>query len=379
MRMTISRSKAWSALAVGAFVAPTVLGAQDSTSQQQQPPAPQAQEAQARTHTVRAGDTLWDLARTYLGDPFLWPEIYRLNTAVVEDPHWIYPGERLRLPEGSGQGEGTVAAGPAASSPFGPTLFTRGRTGPGGESSGRLSLVGRAPRPVVRAGEYYAAPYVERSGGPRGAGKVVASADIPGIAQLSDKDRLQVQDRVLVAPPAGETPDSGSRYLVYSLGPDIPGVGQVVVPTGVVMVERVGMQNEAVHARVVSMYDNLRVGQGLIRLDSLSFPTEPRPMPVELGRLDAKVLWLRGGNVLPSVHQYLVLNRAERDGVKPGDQFTLLRPRKRMEDGTVLPPEQIAVTQVVRVTPYATTAIVIDQAQPAIREGNAAELTAKMP
>ena len=38
------------------------------------------------SHTVREGDTLWDLARQYRGDPFLWPDIYRLNTAVVDRP-----------------------------------------------------------------------------------------------------------------------------------------------------------------------------------------------------------------------------------------------------------------------------------------------------
>ena len=384
MRMTISRSKAWTVLAVGAFVAPTVVSAQDSTSQQ--PPAQPAQvtaqtPAAGRTHAVRAGDTLWDLSRTYLGDPFLWPEIYRLNTDVVEDPHWIYPGEQLRIPAGTGEA-GVVASGDTASgggeqSRFGPTMFSQ-RWGRAGQSTGRLSLIGRTEAPVIRAGEYYAAPWVERRGGPRGAGRLVGGADVT-VAQQSDRDRLQVGDRVLVTAPAGEHAERGARYLAFELGPQLEGRGQVVLPTGIVLIEEESPRDgEALHARVLSAYDNIRVGQGLIRLDSVAMPTA-RAEPVDLDALNAKVIWLRGGNVLPSLHQYVVLDRSAHDGVKQGDQFTLLKRAHKSDAGVRIPNEPIATVQVDRVTPYGSTAIILDQQQPAIREGNDARQSARMP
>jgi len=47
-------------------------------------------------HTVVRGDTLWDLSGKYLGDPWKWPEIWELNP-FVEDPHWIYPDQVLKI------------------------------------------------------------------------------------------------------------------------------------------------------------------------------------------------------------------------------------------------------------------------------------------
>ncbi|HNR37470.1 MAG TPA: LysM peptidoglycan-binding domain-containing protein [Acidobacteriota bacterium] len=51
---------------------------------------------EARVHVVQRGDTLWDLARQYLNNPYLWPQIWELNTYVT-NPHWIYPGDPLLI------------------------------------------------------------------------------------------------------------------------------------------------------------------------------------------------------------------------------------------------------------------------------------------
>ncbi|MBA2541960.1 MAG: LysM peptidoglycan-binding domain-containing protein [Deltaproteobacteria bacterium] len=47
-------------------------------------------------HVVRSGDTLWDICWYYFNDPWQWPKIWSYN-AQITNPHWIYPGDLVRL------------------------------------------------------------------------------------------------------------------------------------------------------------------------------------------------------------------------------------------------------------------------------------------
>jgi hypothetical protein len=55
-------------------------------------------DAQQRTHTVKKGDTLWDISEMYYGDPYLWPKLWRINPFVT-NPHFLHQGDLIRLLE----------------------------------------------------------------------------------------------------------------------------------------------------------------------------------------------------------------------------------------------------------------------------------------
>ena len=58
-------------------------------------------------YVVKKGDSLWRIADLFLESPWLWPEVWHLNTQI-KNPHLIYPGDKVKLVYIDGQPHLTV-------------------------------------------------------------------------------------------------------------------------------------------------------------------------------------------------------------------------------------------------------------------------------
>ncbi len=336
----------------------------------------QAQEVRAdmpATHTVKAGDTLWDIAQAYLGDPYLWPSIYRLNTDQIEDPHWIYPGEVLRLPGGPAQGPANVVQGPRrdpSATVFRPATMARVTS----------ATMTEALPPRVAIGDVVSAAFVGPKDGPVGAGKLLFRADIPGIDTERATSNFQPFDKVLMMPPVGSIAAERERFIAYTLGETIDDLGTVVIPTALLEVVRAPRNGEAATVQVIELYGMVDANTRVVAIDTAGSGATGRPSAYT----DTRITTIRAVHrdvVLPSLNYHILFDLAARDGMKIGDEVQVYRARQPEVNGErpAIPEVVIATGQVIRVTPFGTTARITSHTQPAITVGEHVRLTARMP
>jgi LysM repeat protein len=397
----------WAALTLAA-PATTVL-AQDSVSAAPEaPPQVAAQEPLPQTHTVKKGDTLWDLAQYYLHDPFLWPGIYRLNTDVVEDPHWIYPGEVLRIaptdnvasvptmdtPVPMDGNSATLVADSAPAAADTTDALARGpqqpSTAESEESEQRLLFPERRPRSVseilkaythqpyrgLRRSEFYSSGFLtENQRLPYG--KVIGPITPQQIKAVNSRANALPFTYISLEAPDGATYQVGDSVLLLQLGPELEPHGRIVVPTGVAKITE-AMDGHYV-ANVVATYGAIRNGQRTLPLEAFNASgSKGRAIAVSDG-VRGSLLGGLGRQALKEPQMVVFIDKGREDGVAPGDLFEVRRRPERSSDGLIRINELMATMQIVHVRDHTATGILINVVSPDIPVGTDVMQVAKLP
>jgi hypothetical protein len=326
---------------------------------QQQQPQPAQQQ---REHVVRKGDTLWDLARFYLNDPFRWPMIYEANRPVVENPHWIYPQERIIIP-------GLM---PTVDSMRAPEVVVADVTEQPRRS--RFFVEPAPPREptvlsseqqrdaIVRPEEWIAAPWLARESELGVLGEIVAPVD-PRVNDDQLPHTFHPRTRAYLSFPA----HVGNRFLVVRLKHRVTGHGWVVQPMGIVRVDTVGGTTS--RAMVISQFADMKVGDLVMPLPQVpTIPTvEPRAVSTQtIGR----VIDMLDEQPLYGTTDIAFVDLGASRGLQIGDEVVAFLPDRRISQGLrthSVPAEPVAQMKIIKVT--ANTATVrITRVQHAVLE-----------
>ena len=421
-RTTICRSSRTALLVLAAVpLMWRVLPAQDTTQQDTTQAAAAVQEQIPASHTVSRGETLWSIAQMYFNDPLMWPEIYRLNTAVIEDPHWIYPGEVLNLAPvlTLAQGGDTVLAVPQDTSaaaadtiraapgdtiaavvdttmavdtmpadtsqlivePPPPTvaesfetIFDRRRTNRQQVQDVLRSYTNQPYRPL-RPGEFYAAGFLSESERLPWA-KVVGNTATPAIHRLSERTSATTFEEIAVKPPRNASYHVGDSLLLARIDRTLPmgRWGDVVIPVGIARVTIV--EEDQVLARVVAQFGRIRDGEFAMPLEPFKDPGQVRPTPVEQG-LVGRLLEPRDPHPIAGAQQYYFIDKGRSQGVMPGDVFEIYKPASGVV-GTASE-EVRAVMMIVHTRERSATGLLIQIVHPGLDFGLPVRLIKKMP
>jgi hypothetical protein len=354
-----------------------VVGASAAAAQQ---PATAVPQEQQKEHVVRRGDTLWDLARAYLQNPFLWRVIYEANRDVVEDPHWIYPLERLVIPPHMRQ---QLAAQPqgqplATAEPIGiphrpdddlAYLPVMEPVEPEEEQQPTVLRTVETRRPVVTAHEYLSAPWVSATPTAQTTGRIAEKTD-PAARGGRMVPTLMPQERVNVVMTAA-SPAPGDSLLVVRVGSRLGQLGSIVQPTALLRVEAVA--GSVVTGRVLTQYSDARVGDLVMPLPAvpeLPFGVAAATTESVAGQL---LRFMERGN-LHGMTDLAFLSVGRAQGIGIGDELSVYVPA-----GDVSPAVQVAVVRVVRADDGTSTVRVVNASSTALREGLPVSLLRKMP
>lgn len=307
-------------------------------------------------YVVQPGDTLWDISSKFLGNPYYWPRLWSINEQIT-NPHWIYPGNRVRFTLG------TVLEPPEVG------LETGGRDGYTVESLD-YGVSDAECGPNVHfdtdvPSALYSAP-----------GFLAYAEDVDVLGSVpkarNRNTHLSEGDLLYLSMDDPEAYDCGDVLMIFR-----PIAKQVRHPQE--RKEKLGSLYRIVgEVKVVHRYGNyvsavVRSSYSEIERGDMVGPSLPVALEVEAhppkGDVSGTIVArLTTEATLAATGETVFLDRGRSDGLRVGNSFYVVEQRDEKldykEEDTELPPTVIGRLVVVRVDEDTSTAVVTDASHP---------------
>lgn len=319
------------------------------------------------SHTVKRGDTLWDISKLFLKSPWRWPELWGMNLDQIRNPHLIYPGQVLYLDKSNGRARLRLAR---PVEPVTEKLSPRVRVEPLENSaiaSVPMHLIGPFLNEamVFETNQLNVAPRVVATQENRVLASRGESAYVRGDMDAARDWQLFRLPRPLLDPATGEILGYEARYVgaaqLVQRGEvrDGPDGKPEVVPSTITLTQ---LREEAA------------VGDRLAPLpprDYNAFMPHSPEQPIA-----GQIVSIYGDGLNAGQNQVVALNRGARDGLERGHVLALWRNGSRTVDPTssdratlVLPDERHGLLFVFRVFERVSYALIL-QVQDPVRQGD---------
>jgi hypothetical protein len=240
------------------------------------------------SHLVRRGDTLWGICGYYFNNPYQWPRIWSYN-AQIQNPHWIYPGDQVKLRQGAAI---ESAAAPPA-------------------QAGRANIIDRRRQVPADTVFLRNQGFIEDESSNWG--------EITGARE--DKMFLTDYDEVYLRVTGDHDIKIGQELTVYRPIKAQAG-GRLIEIQGTVKVDQWNPKERIARARVVETLDTIERGA---RIGPIARRFEVVPPARNEKDVEASILTSIHPHNVYGQNQVVFIDRGEEDGLKPGNRLFIIR------------------------------------------------------
>ncbi|UCD18798.1 MAG: LysM peptidoglycan-binding domain-containing protein [candidate division WOR-3 bacterium] len=320
--------------------------------------------AQEATHTVKDGDTLWDIAGFYYQNPFLWPYIWRANLTKINDPHWIYPEQMFVIPPSPEEAISEVTEEMPVYVPEEEITMI-----PEVEPTAEVFSVVKPEERVFSEELIHRAGFIVDTDIPYWGkilgteppeGKMIAAYMTIYIDRAQD---VEIDDELTIYRPGKiiTHPRTGTR------------LGQEIIVLGKAVIAAIG--EEGSRCKVTASYDVIKKGDFVTPYEPVLAPEKVELIPTDK-QVEGYVVEVKATEKMIPPHVFAFLDQGEDAGIAVGDVFDVYQ--VRVVDGLKMPELTIGKIQVVSVFSQASIGLIYASREPVpIKRGERCRLASE--